>query len=154
MTPENLALLDQELRRDEGVRNMPYKDSRGFNTVGVGHNIDAKPLPSDWTFPLSDTQINQLLNDDLQDTFEELDHYLGWWDSLDDVRQRVLANMCFNMGIGVLLEFTNTLADIKAQNWEAAAYGMLHSLWAKEVGPRAGRLAFMMKYGKIMAGTL
>jgi lysozyme len=36
-----------------------------------------------------------------------------------------------------LLEFKNTLAFIKAGDWERAANGMLASKWAKQVGMRA-----------------
>jgi len=45
--------------------------------------------------------------------------------------------MCFNLGIGGLLGFNNTLAFIAAGDWESAANGMLASKWAKQVGMRA-----------------
>jgi lysozyme len=34
----NQALLEAELRRDEGVRYTIYADTMGIPTVGVGHN--------------------------------------------------------------------------------------------------------------------
>ena len=43
---QNDELLIAELRRDEGVRYSPYKDSKGILTVGVGHNIEASALPA------------------------------------------------------------------------------------------------------------
>ncbi|MDP3115142.1 MAG: glycoside hydrolase family protein, partial [Candidatus Cloacimonadaceae bacterium] len=53
---------------------------------------------------------------------------------MDEVRKSVLLNMCFNLGIGGLMGFNNTLAFIAAGDWERAANGMLASMWAKQVG--------------------
>ncbi|MFD1558370.1 glycoside hydrolase family protein [Paraburkholderia silviterrae] len=145
MDPDNLSLLDAELRRDEGVSATVYTDTQGNPTCGVGHNLNASPLPSGWSFPLTDAQINSLLNYDLSTTFAALNLHLPWWSSMDAVRQRVIANMCFNMGIGKLLGFHNTLGAMQAGNYAAAASGMLASLWAKQVGARATRLAQAMR---------
>ncbi|KVC65532.1 hypothetical protein WI72_33705 [Burkholderia ubonensis] len=56
----NEDLMEKELRRDEGVRYVRYLDSRGIPTTGVGHNLNASPLPAGWAFPLNDQQVNQL----------------------------------------------------------------------------------------------
>ncbi|WP_244828439.1 hypothetical protein [Caballeronia sp. TF1N1] len=155
MTPQNEMVLVDELRRDEGVRYTRYLDSKGIPTTGVGHNLLAKPLPAGWTYPLSDRQVDQLLEDDLDDVYVDLDRNLSWWRALDDVRQRVIANMCFNMGIGRLLGFTNMLAATRTANYSTAALEMLDSKWATDVGVgtaakpgRALRLANMMRDGK------
>ena len=144
MTP-NDKLLIEELRRDEGVRYFPYKDTVGIDTVGVGHNLKAKPL--DVRYPLTDEQVDSILAEDMIAVFHDLDGKLGWWRTLSYPRQRVMANMCFNLGIGGLLGFKNTLAHVKAGNFEEAAKGMLSSLWARQVGKRAERLARMMREG-------
>ncbi len=67
---------------------------------------------------------------------------------MDPIRQDVLANMCFNMGIGTLMTFHNTLAAMHDQRWEDAAEGMLASKWASQVGARADRLAEQMRTGE------
>ncbi|MGG1948962.1 glycoside hydrolase family protein [Trinickia sp. NRRL B-1857] len=145
----NLTLLEAELRRDENVRYLPYLDTAEppRRTIGAGHNMDAAPLPTEWTFPLTDAQVNQLLAQDIAKACAGLDHFLPWWRSLDDVRSRVLANMAFNMGIGKLLTFRNTLTDMKLGFYAAAANGMRSSLWARQVGARAQRLARAMETG-------
>lgn len=147
MDSDNEHLLIAELRRDEGVRYEPYKDTMGIDTVGVGHNMEAHPLPSDWTFPLTDDQVNLLLSQDLQSVYADLTGNLPWWLYLDDVRQRVLCNMCFNLGINRLLGFRNTLGFVRQGKWDDAAQGMLNSAWATQVGERAQRLAAMMRTG-------
>src|SRR5271166_5505449 len=44
MVPTNLI---DALKRDEGLRLTPYKDTRGFTTIYYGHNLDANPLPAE-----------------------------------------------------------------------------------------------------------
>lgn len=148
MNIQNLETLKAELRRDEGVRYSPYKDTKGIDTVGVGHNLQSKPLPTGWNYPLCDAQVNSLLDSDLQDVFHDLDCNLPWWTDLSDVRQRVLANMCFNLGITKLLGFRNTLVYMRQGKYADASDGMLNSAWAIQVKGRAQRLADMMRAGQ------
>lgn len=140
-------ILNKELRRDEGVEYEPYIDTVGVRTIGVGHNMVAKPLPPDWTFPLTDAQVDQLLAEDLEEVFDGLDRNLPWWRKLSYARQRVLANMAFNLGMRGLLTFKNTLSNIEAGNYAKAAEGMLASKWERQVKGRANRLAAMMVEG-------
>lgn len=146
MTPSDSTLIS-EIRRDEGVRYSPYLDTVGINTVGVGHNLKARPIPEDWQYPLSDEQVNSLLSNDLLIVFSGLDAHLGWWRTLSYARQRVLANMAFNLGIDGLLGFKNTIQRIKDGDYDGAASGMMLSKWAAQVGARAKRLADLMKEG-------
>ena len=66
---------------------------------------------------------------------------------VDDVRQDVMVELVFNMGIGTLSTFVNTLRAVEAHNWPMASAGLLASKWAGQVGARATRLAAMMKTG-------
>jgi|SRR6267154_6721114 len=135
----NVPLLISELSRDEGIRLKPYTDSVGKITIGIGRNLTDKGI--------SREEAYHLLNNDIDEVIGELDKRLPWWRRLDDVRQRVLANMAFNLGITKLLTFERTLASIMLGSFGDAATEMLQSQWAKEVGPRAQRLAQMMRIG-------
>ena len=143
----NDPILIKELRRDEGVEYVPYTDTVGIPTVGVGHNIQAKALPLSWRYPLTDAQVDQLLADDLEAVFKGLDKHMCWWRNLSYARQRVLANMAFNMGVQGLLGFKNTLKAVQDGRWNDAADGMMSSKWASQVKGRAQRLAKMMREG-------
>ena len=143
----DLDLMDAELRRDEGVRNSEYLDSEGIPTIGVGHNLNAMALPAGWMQPLTDAQVDDLLNHDLAVTFAGLDLHHPWWRKLDEVRQRVIANMAFNLGETRLDGFVNTLHAIQIGDYADAAAGMTASLWAKQVVHRAGRLIQAMSTG-------
>jgi lysozyme len=142
----NLTLLEQELRRDEGVRFSPYKDTKGIMTVGIGHNLQAKPLYN-ITYPLTDYQVSCIFQLDVKEVVDQLNQHLPWWEHLDEVRQRVLCNMCFNLGINTLLTFKNTLTAISLGNYEQATVGMRNSAWFKQVDNRAVRLANAMQTG-------
>ena len=74
-------------------------------------------------------------------------HELPWWRKLDEVRQRVLANMCFNLGIDKLLGFQNALAAMAKGVYTTAAAEMQDSLWYGQVGQRAVRLCSAMETG-------
>lgn len=136
----NIDLLKLELERDEGKRNFVYKDSRGIDTIGVGRNLQAVGV--------SDDEIGIMLGNDInQRVLPGLGKWLPWYVNLNDSRQRVLANMCFNLGIDGLLKFHNMLEAVRAGDYEKAAAEMLTSLWAQQVGERATRLAAMMRSG-------
>ena len=90
-----------------------------------------------------------MLERDIQDCEQWLiDEIPDVYNKLDEVRQSVLLNMCFNLGIKGLLEFKNTLSFIGAGDWERAANNMLASKWAKQVGMRAIELSEMMRKGQ------
>jgi lysozyme len=163
MDPLNREVLRAELVRDEGERLRVYKCSEGFDTIGCGRNLQTVGLSEAEQVYLGCTvadvkrkgitkaQSAYLLDNDIDRSIADLDRALPWWRQLDPVRQRVLVNMCFNMGIGYsrkgLLSFSNTLNLIKTGQYAKAASNMLLSKWAKQVGARANRLAELMKLG-------
>ena len=135
----NNDLLAQELERDEGKKNMLYRDSLGIWSIGVGRNLQDRGL--------SDDEIAYLLKNDMNIVFDALDKTFPWWRAMTENRQRVLANMCFNLGINRLMGFKNTLLSMSQGDYAAAAAGMLASRWATQVGDRAKRLADIMEQG-------
>lgn len=135
----NIEKLKAQLTTDEGRKKHVYEDTVGKLTVGVGRNI------SDRDF--SDDEIDLMLSNDIAIIEHQLDKHLPWWRQMNDVRQNVLANMCFNLGISRLLGFKNTLRFVREHQYAAAAEGMLDSKWAKQTGDRAKRLAKEMRDG-------
>ncbi|MDE2233001.1 MAG: glycoside hydrolase family protein [Patescibacteria group bacterium] len=102
---------------------------KGNLTIGVGHNLSAKGL--------SPAIRQLLLEEDIQDVEDNLDERLPWWRNLSDNRQMAVADMCFNLGIGGLLEFPKFLAAMHAGNWSEAVQELKTSLWASQVKQRA-----------------
>ena len=139
-------ILDQ-LLRDEGMRLTPYKDSRGFNTVGVGHNLDASPLPG-LTFPITEAQALGILGKDVERISMYLQSQLPWIVNLDDARHGCLQNMAFNLGTNGLLQFHQMLTHLQAGDYANAALAMTQSAWYNQVGDRAKRLVQQMESGQ------
>ena len=137
-------LLMAELEADEGRRLRVYVDSLGVPTIGVGRNLR--------DVGISDAEADALLAADVGRAIRDLDAHLPWWRRLDEERQRVLCNMTFNLGIGRLCTFVNTLRAMEAGDYGTAADEMLASLWCRQVGPRALRLAERMRRGTPGAG--
>jgi lysozyme len=135
----NTGLLKDELVRDEGLKLKPYRCTAGKLTIGVGRNLD--------DVGISASEAMLLLEHDINRVIAKLSYHLPWWSSLTENRQRVLANMAFNLGIDGLLKFKNTLSYIQNGNYSEAAKAMLESKWAKQVGERAVRLSKMMEAG-------
>jgi lysozyme len=142
-----ITCINDQLVRDEGVRLFKYADSRGFDTIGVGHNLDANPLPFDISQGITYAQATQILNEDLARVTSQLFADLPWLKDLDVVRRGVFQNMGFNMGVGGILEFHHDLADTRAGNYVQAAADMKASEWYVQVGARAQRLCLQMISG-------
>ncbi len=141
MTEALMNRIKAQLVRHEGLRLKPYRCTAGKLTIGIGRNLEDRGI--------SQKEAYAMLERDILD-FEQqlLNEIPEVYNKLDEVRQSVLLNMCFNLGIKGLLEFKNTLAFIDAGDWERAANGMLASKWAKQVGRRAIELSEMMRKGK------
>lgn len=155
----NMQFMIDELRRDEGERLKSYRDSLGLWTIGIGHLIDpthgADPAPFGRDLrngaTITADESAELLSRDIAAKMVELDQRLSWWRELDEVRQRVILSMAFNLGVSGLLTFKNTLAFIRQGDYAGAARNMLASKWADQVGNKEGqrayRLAQMMELG-------
>ena len=134
--------LKEDIIRDEGCQLKPYKDSVGKLTIGVGRNLDDVGI----TF----NEAMMMLDRDMAVAEMELRRAkpaLMTNDSLSSERKDVLIQMAFNMGISKLLLFHKMWEALEVHNYDHAADEMLDSKWAKQVGPRAVRLAKVMKEG-------
>lgn len=131
--------LREQLIRDERRAVKPYTDTVGKITIGVGRNLTDKGL--------SLAEVELLLDHDIADVELDLQDHLPWAGSLDDARQGVLKNMCFNLGLAGLLGFHRMLVALQAGDYLTAAKEMRTSKWAEQVGARAERLARQMESG-------
>lgn len=136
----NVGKIATQLRVDEGVVPHAYQDSLGYWTIGVGHLIDKRKGGG-----LSDKIITWILYEDIQSKVGELDKKIPWWRELSGDRQDALVNMAFNLGTDGLLGFVKFIAMLKEGEYREASIEMLDSLWAKQVGDRAIRLARVIR---------
>lgn len=136
--------LTRQLKADEGVKSCAYTDTLGYLTIGVGRLIDARKPGSG----LRPSEIDMLLQNDIDDRIEALTRRLPWFQNLDDARKGVLLNMSFQMGVDGLLTFKNTLRMVEDGDYMGAARNMLLSKWATQTPARANRMAEQMRTGK------
>lgn len=136
----NTDSMKRDLIRDEGSRLKPYFDTVGKCTIGVGRNLTDKGISSD--------EQDYLLEHDIAEVIGDLDTHLNWWQELDEVRQRALANMCFNLGITKLLQFKNLLTAVQNNRFDdAMAEETRKTPYAHQVGIRAERIIHMFLTG-------
>ena len=135
--------LEEQLIRHEGLVLHAYPDSEGYWTIGIGRLIDKRKGGG-----ITKKEALYLLDNDIESCKKDLIDFLPWTCNLDPVRFDVLMNMCFNLGIGGLLKFTNTLELIKEGYYDKASAAMLKSKWAEQVKSRALELANQMLTGR------
>lgn len=132
-----MTLVEQLIQHEE-CRFTPYLDRLGFWTVGVGHLMSR---------PLSQKAIMQILQDDIDEATHDCLHAFSWFAHLSETRQRVMIDMCFNLGLTKLSKFVKFLAAMASSDYDTAATEMLDSTWATQVGQRATTLATMIRNG-------
>jgi len=142
----DLFKLKKQLSLHEGVRLQKYLDSRGYWTIGVGHNLNAKPLNFDISNGITMDQAMSILDTDLMVTIAFLTKNCPWWLTFDDVRQRAITDLTFNI-MGKLLDFHHMIDAITKQDWHRAHDELMNSDFAHEVGQRAVDLSLQLLTG-------
>lgn len=138
MASVNLDKLQKSIRGHEGYRRFPYLDTVGKLTVGIGRNLA--------DVGLSDDEIQLMFENDIArvlDFFSKLD----WFNNLDEVRQRVILEMGFQLGNVGVLRFQTMIAALRLNDWKNAAAAMLDSKWHTQTPARCESLAMRMASG-------
>ncbi len=141
------AALRNELIRDEGKRVVPYKDSLGYWTVGIGHLLQGEEKVKILNKgAISEDECYRLFEGDIARAEETLDQVYPKWRRFDDVRQRAVLNLAFNLG-NRLANFKNFLSAMAAKDYHAAGEALRQSKWFTQVKGRAPRIIFMIETG-------
>lgn len=131
--------VKQQLIRYEGLKLEVYKCPAGYQTIGVGRNLESKGI--------SEKEAMVLLDNDIAEFTFALEETYDWFEGLGENRQAVIINMAFNLGMSGLGKFKNMISAIENSDWEEAASQMMDSKWATQVGRRAEELSEAMKEG-------
>lgn len=122
----------------EGFRAHAYHDSRGFLTIGYGFDIDAG---------ISQYAASKLLQAQVSEAETACQSYV-WYQAADPVRQSVLVELTFNMGLEKLLEFQHMLDACASKDWTSAGQQLQNSAWFGEVGERGPELVALLTNGQ------
>lgn len=118
----------------EGKKNKVYIDSRGFPTVGIGHKFEAgEKRKSSYT----DSEIDQLFKQDLQDAIKISKRVFPNFDSLPKEVKVKIVSLAFNLGEGGISKFKKFRNAIAKRDWKTAAAELKDSRWYSQVGRRA-----------------
>jgi lysozyme len=130
--------LIASLQAHEGFRALVYDDKTG-QPLTSGDTIQGNPtIGYGWALnklPMSRGQAAAHLRETVQEVVFELQHRLPWMNDLDDVRQAVLFEVAYNMGVAGVLGFTKMLAALRRHRYDEAAMELLDSKWRVDVGP-------------------
>ena len=133
------AIAETLIKHHEGVSPLPYQDSVGKITIGIGRNLTDRGLSVD--------EVEMLFANDMRLAAEILDIWLADWRALSPNRQAALLSMAFNLGGPRLSTFVKLRAALVACDYPAAAAEALNSKWAKQVGRRAQQIADLLTKG-------
>lgn len=138
MSPEGQDKLLAHMEWAEGFRSDPYLCPQGYLTIGFGRNLNAKGI--------SKSEGRFLLYNDMQEALRDAQR-LPVFQDLDEVRQMVLVDMVFNMGLSGVRGFRRMFSALSARDYERAADEMKDSRWFRQTGRRAERLISIMRTG-------
>lgn len=138
--------LSQDLIEGESFRAVVYNDAtgaplklaEGHPTIGYGRALDVKGI--------TEAEAYELLLHDVREAILNCAKY-PWWCGLSYNRQRVIANMVFQLGETGFGKFKKLEACLNTPNYTAASAAMLDSEWAIQVPSRAQKLAAIMEQG-------
>ena len=143
----NLDELREEIAADEGVKYEIYRDHIGYKTMGIGHLCIAGVDPEyDLAVgtPVFVERVNELFDKDIKRTISDCKIVHDDFDELPDEVQKILANMCFQLGLGRFMKFHLTHDLVKKRDWDGVSQEMLDSRWAEQTPERAQRLSKRM----------
>jgi lysozyme len=160
--------IQEQLILHEGICLKPYKCSAGKWTIGVGRNLEDNGLYEFekkrllGTYELTRQEVIDILqvrhitqeealymlDNDIRVIKAELKNTYKWFNFLDEVRQKVIIDMRFNLGGTGFAEFKNMIQQIENNNYWKAGEEMKNSKWYSQVKTRADRLIKMMVTGQ------
>ena len=152
--------LIDKLIEHEGMVLTVYQDTLGIDTIGIGRNLKDRGISKEeldhmdiphidliYRDGITEADARYLAENDVQIVEDELLRAHPCVDGLDSVRQLILIDMAFNMGVPRLCKFTLMWNAIHEEKFDIAAKEMLDSRWANQVKLRAVKLANAMHNG-------
>ena len=140
----------------EGFRAEPYLCPAGKRSIGYGRNLDdvgispeeIKTLQLDMdNLVVTKEKAGVLLANDFRKCISQLKQYIPVFNKLDETRQCILIDMCYNMGIGTLTKFEKTIGYLEQGDFMLASAQMKASKWHTQVKNRAINLENYMVTG-------
>jgi len=148
----NYKKVKEYISNNEGCKQKPYMDTKGYWTIGKGHRLFGKPSDEMIKRGISEEEIEKLFHQDILTAHMACKNAFNGFDSFPEDAKIVLMDMAFNIGEGSdtrktgVEGFDNMQKAVEEKNWNEAAWQMLDSKYAKEDVPeRAIRNALILR---------
>lgn len=146
-------IIIKRLEFHESCVLKPYYCPTGHLTLGIGHNVEARPFTDeekraigDWKKGITKNMAYMICRNDVNICLNQL-KTLSFWNQLDLERQYALLDMCFQLGFKGLCGFKKMLEAMRWGKWQTAAEECLNSDYARQTPARAKRIARLIKEG-------
>lgn len=146
-------IIIKRLEFHESCVLKPYYCPTGHLTLGIGHNVEARPFTDeekraigDWKKGITKNMAYMICRNDVNICLNQL-KTLSFWNQLDLERKYALLDMCFQLGFKGLCGFKKMLEAMRWGKWQTAAEECLNSDYARQTPARAKRIARLIKEG-------
>ena len=121
-----MNLIDS-IKENEGFRDHIYKDTLGFDTIGYGFKVDSLTrdelrLNGGIIEPMNKEVADKILKKKLAKLTSEVYDAIPWLNNSPKEVQEVVIEMAYQMGVGGVLKFKNTLNFIKENDYKNASF--------------------------------
>ena len=138
--------LKARIKKHEGFRDVIYRDSLGYATIGYGHLV----LPTD-DFEegkvYSKEVLDAVFDKDFQNALDNANKLIKGIPLVYQAKE-VICEMVFQLGIGGVSKFKNMWKALEQGDYYLASQEMLDSRWAKQTPSRAESHSNIMKQCK------
>ena len=124
--------LIADIKKHEGYSKKVYKDTLGYDTIGIGFLVSSLELDED--------VCDIILERRLASNEKVLQRKLIFYRKQPREVQNIIQNMYYQLG-NKLFNFVKTLHYIENDKYKAASIEMLDSLWAKQTPNREKELS-------------
>lgn len=128
---------------NEGEVLKPYRDSKGYWTIGIGHRIFGE-VPQKWKEGIKAQEMYNLFFQDYKSALMTAQNIFPDFNDYPEDAQMVLVDMCFQMGNKVK-RFEKMREAIDTGDWNLAAWEIIDSLYLLETPVRARKNALILK---------
>lgn len=134
MKSNEIELLIEDIKVNEGFRGMPYDDHLGNPTIGYGTLL-----------PLTEKESELLLVHRFDNKKRDLANRFSEYNTMPIPVKKMLLEMSYQMGVDGLLEFKNMLKALVASDWDTAHKEAMDSRWARQTPNRAKKVTSVLK---------
>jgi lysozyme len=137
----DIAKIIARIQLDEGFSSVSFWDYKQW-TWGYGTKAPGPDAHID------ETSARKQLVREICNAVNDYYNIFGFTEEINEVRQRALVNMIFNLGAQGVKDFKKMCAAIYRGDWEKAAEEAKDSKWFNQVGRRSRRIVEELRTGE------